>query len=308
MKKIAGIILRHWKEDFHAGQYLFIGIFLAGAIAFNYAIDFEDSFLVRLKGWTKLGGYLLFFGIPYMISILSLVVFKKQKGLLRNSRFWLFTAMGIGVLSIDSSLPYLTNLLQLWLAPELHVWSYKVIGNAISFLTIVAPLLLFCSYDQINKSNGYGIYSGSFDYKPYLTMILLMIPLLALASQMPSFQRKYPLYIETFANEYLGVDAWVTVAGYEIAYGAGFFTVEFLFRGFFVIGMAQFLGRGSVLSMCVIYCFLHFAKPGGEAISSIFGGYILGSIAYETRNIRGGFMVHVAIAWLMELFAYLAKQ
>ncbi len=72
-----------------------------------------------------------------------------------------------------------------------------------------------------------------------------------------------------------------------------------------VIGMANVLGRGAVMAMASVYCLLHFGKPAGEAISSIFGGYILGVVAYETRSIWGGIIVHMGIAWLMETVAYL---
>jgi hypothetical protein len=59
--------------------------------------------------------------------------------------------------------------------------------------------------------------------------------------------------------------------------------------------------------MAVIYCQLHFGKPLGEAISSIFGGYILGVISYQTKNIWGGVLVHVGIAWLMEVAGFFQK-
>jgi hypothetical protein len=57
--------------------------------------------------------------------------------------------------------------------------------------------------------------------------------------------------------------------------------------------------------MISVYCFLHFGKPMGEAISSIFGGYILGVIAYNTKSISGGIIVHMGVAWMMDFFAYL---
>ena len=97
------------------------------------------------------------------------------------------------------------------------------------------------------------------------------------------------------------------MAGYELAYGLDFVTVEFLFRGFMVIGMIGVLGRQAVLPMAVTYCFLHFGKPAGEAISSVFGGYILGVIALETRSIWGGIIVHAGIAWMMEIIAYVQE-
>jgi len=41
----------------------------------------------------------------------------------------------------------------------------------------------------------------------------------------------------------------------------------------------------------------------GEAISSFFGGFILGVHALEKRNIFGGIVIHVGIAYLMEIAA-----
>jgi hypothetical protein len=58
----------------------------------------------------------------------------------------------------------------------------------------------------------------------------------------------------------------------------------------------------------VLYCTLHFGKPMGEAVSSVFGGYILGVVAYETRSIWGGVIVHIGIAWMMEIIAFAQKS
>jgi membrane protease YdiL (CAAX protease family) len=116
------------------------------------------------------------------------------------------------------------------------------------------------------------------------------------------------MYKNSSAHLYMNLPEWVTVAGYEIAYGLDFITVEYLFRGFMVIGMMAILGRGAVLTMAVVYCVLHFGKPAGEAISSAFGGYILGVVAYETRSVWGGIIVHMGIAWMMELVAFGQKN
>jgi hypothetical protein len=45
----------------------------------------------------------------------------------------------------------------------------------------------------------------------------------------------------------------------------------------------------------------------GELISSFFGGSLLGIIAYYSRSIVGGIIVHVGIAWMMELGAFISK-
>lgn len=75
-----------------------------------------------------------------------------------------------------------------------------------------------------------------------------------------------------------------------------------------VLGMAVVMGRAAIVPMVVTYAFLHFGKPAGEAVSSIFGGYILGVIAYQSQSIFGGVLIHVGVAWLMELAAYMQKE
>jgi membrane protease YdiL (CAAX protease family) len=59
--------------------------------------------------------------------------------------------------------------------------------------------------------------------------------------------------------------------------------------------------------MASFYCYIHFGKPLGETLGSIFGGYVLGVIAYRTGSIYGGILVHLGVAWLMELTAFLQK-
>jgi membrane protease YdiL (CAAX protease family) len=170
--------------------------------------------------------------------------------------------------------------------------------------TMILPLLLiYVKYDR-DQQHLYGLAPKRFDVKPYFIMLGFMLPLIIAASFLPSFLKQYPMYETSRAHLYMEIPEWMTVAGYEIAYALNFVSIEFFFRGFLIIGMIRVLGRGAVLPMACVYCFLHFGKPMGEAISSIFGGYILGIIAYETRGVWGGVIVHVGIAWLMEFVAY----
>jgi hypothetical protein len=74
-----------------------------------------------------------------------------------------------------------------------------------------------------------------------------------------------------------------------------------MFRGALVIGMAALMGRKAILPMVAVYCAIHFGKPLGETISSVFGGFILGALAYQTRHIWGGVIVHILIALSMEV-------
>jgi hypothetical protein len=306
MKKIGIFLVNHLKEDFKAGHYLTVALILAVAISANYYIEFEDTVLSSFRGFKKFASYFVMYTCLFGITVLSYVTYYKRREILKNGRFWGFAIFGLLILGLDSSAPYVMPIAGK-LPFSLFLWGYKVIINAQSLIVVLLPIILFYRLFENKSKEMYGLNHKQFDARPYLLLIALMCPFIIGASFFQSFLNQYPMYKETSASEYLGVGEWVTISIYEIVYGLDFVTVEFLFRGFFVLGLSQFLGRSSVLVMAVIYCSLHFGKPMGEAISSIFGGYVLGVIALETRSIWGGVIVHLGIAWMMELAAFLQK-
>jgi hypothetical protein len=307
MKKIWNFLKWHFINDFNPRYYATILIFLAICLTLNYAFDFEDDYLEVMTGYTKFFSYLAFYGIPYFFALITYVIFNNKKEVLWQSEFWIKSTFAITIMSLDSSMPYLDYLTDAFFHPDTRFWGYKVAINGTSFITVFIPILIFYYIYDRDKKHRYGLNTYTFDASPYFTMLLIMLPLVIIASFNDSFMRQYPMYKITSAHLHLVVPEWVTVAIYEVAYGLDFVTVEYLFRGFMVIGMMSLLGRGAVLTMVVIYCFLHFGKPAGEALSSIVGGYILGVIAYETKSVWGGIIVHMGIAWMMEAVAFIHK-
>jgi hypothetical protein len=308
MKKIWGYLKQHLREDFHPGHYSLMAVFLACSLYLNYTFDYEDSVLDQKKGFDKLFHFFLLYGVAYYGSALSYLVFSKKLYILVEPEFWIKTLLGLTVLSFDSSMPFLRDGIGTLLHPSVQYWAYKVIVNMISFLVIVAPILIYYRFFEREQRNLYGFNARNFDFSPYFIMLLIMVPLIVGASFTAPFLRQYPMYKTSGAHEYLGVSETVTAVIYEIAYGLDFVTVEYLFRGFLVIGLMSLLGRGAVLTMAVTYCFLHFGKPLGESISSIYGGFILGVIAYETKSVWGGVILHMGVAWLMDFAAYVQKH
>lgn len=304
MKSVWKYLTNHIRQDFQASQYLIIGGFVIISIGINYLFDFNDRFLNTQTGFLRFFCRFLFYAFAYYSTSLVIAISRKEAQLFYKKDFWLRSIFAIAVLSLDSSLPFLRGWIENWLDSQLHLWAYKVGVNMISFVTVFLPLFVFYrAYDR-HHHNCYGLNTAHVDLRPYFQMLLIMLPVLVAASFNSGFQRQYPMYKTSPAHTYLGVHEWVTVAAYELAYGLDFITVELLFRGFMVIGMIELLGRKAVLPMAVTYCYLHFGKPAGEAISSVAGGYILGVIALETRSIWGGITVHVGIAWMMETIAF----
>lgn len=302
MKKIWQYLVAHLREDFNKTQYAIVAVFITAALIVNYTFNFDDVVLKSQQGFKRFFYYFIFYCVAYYFTLL---VGKRQ--FLRQRSFWLKSLVGLAALSLDSSAPWLRDWILDTFEPGLQLWSYKVIINLVGVFTVVLPVLIVYYFYDRKEKHWYGLSPQRFDYKPYLYMLLIMLPILISASFFPGFIKQYPMYRDSPASALLGVPEWVTIAIYEFAYGFDFITVEFLFRGFFVIGMIKVLGRQAVLPMAITYCFLHTGKPLGEAISSIFGGYLLGVIAYETRSVWGGVIVHVGIAWMMEIIGGIGK-
>lgn len=307
MKKIWQFLQQHIRSDFHPFFYGFIAVFLAGSIYYNYRVDFEDSFLDYQEGFTKFLYYFLTNIFAYIVPVLAYAFFSKNRNFLRSGEFWVKSLAALAFLSFDRCAFFIDDLAHEFFQPKTYRWASKIANNLLGLFTMMLPFfVLYRIYDR-SEQHLYGLAPKKFDVKPYFTMLAIMLPLIVAASFLPSFLKQYPMYEVTRAHVQFDVPQWVTVAGYELAYGLNFVSIEFFFRGFLVIGMISLLGRGAIVPTACVYCFLHFGKPMGEAISSIFGGYILGVVAYETRGIWGGVIVHVGIAWMMEIAAFVQK-
>jgi hypothetical protein len=308
VKKIWHYLKNHLQQDFQPVHYIIIFIFLGTCIFLNYHFNFYSTVLSVQTGFTKFFCYFLFYTFAYSFATGTLIFTRKKKDILLNKELWTRSLFIICMLAFDHSLPFLRPWIYGGSFPdEIQLWSLKVLNNLSSLFTIIIPILIFYYIKEREQKHVYGLQSKGFDKKPYLILLAFMLPLIISASFTKGFQIQYPMYKTSDAHLYFNIPEWVTTIGYELAYGFDFVSVEFLFRGFMVIGMMHVLGRSAVLSMAVAYCFLHFGKPAGEAISSIFGGYILGVIAYETKSVWGGILIHIGIAWSMEFAAYMQK-
>jgi len=305
MKSIFGYLKKHLREDFNAASYLIIAAFLAVSILLNYRFDLYKEFINTRHDMVKVICLALVYAVAYYLPLTVHCLITKNTAALKSHRMWILSSLGILILAVDVGAPYLDELIDL-LPAEVRLLAYKSAKNLLSVFTVLLPLIALYHY-QPHRRSFYGLTLREFDYRPYFAILLILLPILAIASFTDNLGAYYPMYKTTPAHLYWQVPEWVPVLIYEFAYGWDFLTVEMMYRGFFVVVLCTYLGRPSVIAMASLYCFLHFGKPELEAISSIFGGYILGVIALETRSIYGGVIIHIGIAWMMELFGYLQK-
>lgn len=224
----------------------------------------------------------------------------------KSARYWGWSTLGLAILAVNLGFPYMTQLVRLFSTDyNLYNWIYTISNNLSNFIVTALPIFLFALAND--RAEYFGVNRNQVNLRPYWEILLLLVPIIAVASFETSFRNYYPTYKPNTVAVTLGWPDFLPPLVYEVAYGLDFFNVEYMFRGFFVIGMSKLLGKEAILPMVCTYCFLHFGKPPGECVSSIFGGYVLGVVAFYTRNIWGGVIVHIGLAWLMELAAFLQK-
>ncbi|MFK7810548.1 MAG: CPBP family intramembrane glutamic endopeptidase [Saprospiraceae bacterium] len=300
MKTILKYLKDFWKTDFDPPVYFLTILGLAIAIFFNYKYDFEDSILDRHYGEHIYFFYsFLYYGAAYYYVIALYFIFKRDLGQLKNRAFWISSLFFIGMLAFKSWFWWGLNYIPEDVTRAERYFYRKTILAAKTVVIYTVLLVLFYKLVEKVKSNWYGLTTPDFNWRPYALMLLVMVPLIAAAATQPDFLASYPkLRMSVFKEDY-----WNYFVIYEPVYLLGFIMIEWLFRGFLVIGMVHLLGHRAILPAAALYCVFHFGKPAGECISSFFGGYILGVFAYYSRSIWGGIIVHMGIALLMDLAA-----
>lgn len=198
---------------------------------------------------------------------------------------------------------------------EIHLsndiyWDYywnQIIYWPVRLIVLMVILFIIWKIYYSNESF-FGLTIKSLNWKPYLLMLLIMVPLITAASTQPDFLNMYPKLKDVDAALYGIKNKWFYNLLHELSYGSDFISVELFFRGFLILAFVKVVGKDAILPMACFYCTIHFGKPLGECISSYFGGMILGVVVYNTRSIIGGLIVHLGIAWLMELGGYIGNS
>ncbi|MFN2457978.1 MAG: CPBP family intramembrane glutamic endopeptidase [Chitinophagaceae bacterium] len=298
MKKI----LHHLKDYFTAvDKWILVlsAVFTSAAIFINYNYGINEIINRFSSEQQYLCWYFIFliaFLFPYLLAAVS-----GNVNLFNNWRFVALLIIAPAIfawkMSFNINFHFSPNEIKNAYWNQVFYWPFKL-------LAITA--VLFLLWKIFDKDEAfYGLTTKNLQIRPYILMLLIMIPLVAAASVQSDFLEMYPKFQkDTFLTNQ---DNGLYKLLYELSYGSDFFSIELFFRGFLVLAFAKWAGKDAILPMAVFYCTIHFGKPLGECISSFFGGIILGVIVYQTRTIWGGLLVHLGIAWMMEWAGYLAS-
>lgn len=305
MREILGYLTHHLRRHAHPGLHLLLAALLAAAFVYNYGTDFKRGVMNAHPGaWYEPLMYLAFYGLFWYGALLLQSVLTRTP-LPRSPAFWATSVFALALLTLNRTTVVFTPRLVQGVELDRHAaWYLTVCSvNLTRSLAFILPLLAFRLLRDRDQDDLYGFTIRRFTWRPYVLMLLLMAGPIVWASYQDAFLQTYPIYRPGPVERALGWPTALTYGVHELCYALRFVGVELFFRGFLVLGFVRWLGRGALLPMVCLYAVWHFGKPMPEALGSVFGGYILGVIAYESRCVLGGTLVHMGIALMMNLAA-----
>jgi hypothetical protein len=299
MKKIL-FYIKEYASETNKAVFGISTLFVAVAIFINYHFGLNKAINSLNEPQQYLSWLIVFliaFSFAYLLQAMfsETSVFKNRKAL---ALLFIGPAIFAWKMSFNLHFDFTNNIAQNTYWNHVAYWPLK--------LAVVAAALYIVWLFFDKEQPFYGTNISGFKVRPYFIMLLIMVPLIAAASTQPDFLAMYPKLknVQHLASQ--NGNGFYKLL-YELSYGSDFFSIELFFRGFLVLAFVKWAGKDAILPMAIFYCTIHFGKPLGECISSFFGGLILGIVTYNTRTILGGLIVHLGIAWLMELGGYMGN-
>jgi membrane protease YdiL (CAAX protease family) len=156
-------------------------------------------------------------------------------------------------------------------------------------LYLLIPLLIIVVFFRDNPKE-YGFSLGDWKAGLLLTAfgVLLMAPVIYyLGSGDASMQEYYKPFTKNLPwTTFLDLIGW-----------------EFLFRGWILFGYARKFGPEALWIQAVPFALMHNGKPEVETLSTIFGGFAFGWVAWRTRSFVWPFLIHWFIATFIIIVA-----
>ncbi len=299
MSAIIKYIKDFYRNAFNPYYFLMI-LFMTGTLIYlNYWHGLEIFYVnAGNNKWCHFAGYFLLYFTAFASAFFLQSLFFKTCPYYKYPWFWIILFIAPALFAFRVNFDFQESLFQkIWSGEELLFW-IQSLNWVVRVFVVLIPLYIIWRLKDKDHQPFYGSKKLK-ENKPYLLMLLIMVPLIAVASTQNDFLAMYPK--AKFLTRFDLHPKQVHYLIYELCYGFDFVSIEYFFRGFIILSLAKICGQRCIIPMACFYCTIHFGKPFGEAISSFWGGLLLGIISFNTKSIRGGLMVHLGIAWLMEL-------
>ena len=159
-------------------------------------------------------------------------------------------------------------------------------------LFLVVPLLTLLLLGE--RPTEFGLRLGEWRIGLAAAVLLgaVATPLILLVSGLPDFVLYY-------GHQPAGLPGALVGNAVNVA------AAEFLFRGFLMWTLIRIVGPLGVVLATFPFVFTHLGKPELETLSTFFGGLGFGWIAWRTRSVLYGALLH---AYLISLIVLLASR
>ena len=167
---------------------------------------------------------------------------------------------------------------------------------ACCFIMLMVVPLIVVALNRNDRVADYGLGLGNWKLGFAVTGLFvgIIVPVLFIFAKSPEVQNYYPLFNKA-------TKSWELFIYYELAYALYFVAWEFMFRGYMTFGLEKVIGKWAIFVQAMPFMILHFGKPSLEALSSIFGGILLGWLALRTRSFWYGVFIHATMAVALDL-------
>ncbi len=301
-KDIANFI----REDFLLAKYLYVALIAIAIIVGQVYFNIYDLIIApTYKDGTSMLRLPLIYTAAYFTVLIPTLSMHGELHRLKQWQAWLFPIILVSIdgagQGFDAYREWINN------AELLNKERYYLKLVSSFFFRSVAIVFLLCCFRWLTTGN-FGLFglkrSGKY-LKVYGFIYCLLLPVFVAVSFTPQFLDFYPKMSIEYCNGSFNWADWKVISLFELCYANDFIGVEGMFRGALVIGMTKWLGPRTVLPMAITYMCIHLGKPDLELCSSVFGGYILGILAYRTQHLWGGIIIHLGIAMLFEALGLL---
>lgn len=309
MKKIIGYLNTYLTTELKPLYLASILIFMSLYVFCEYYFELSLPYRTVFYGTPRsiIFGFLSFF-IPFFGGYLIYAFFYKNWLLLKKPLFWFLLVFGPAVFCMRTYANTLSyDIFELIPKGRTAQVYFKCCMFFLRDILIMIPVWIYwVKYDKKNMPF-YGFTLKNYNLKPYLFLLVLMVPIVIAAAFQSDFLQQYPRGFSLDPLDINNPGDRKYFLLYELFYGLDFVFIEFFFRGFLLLAFFRHFGWSCLLPAACFYVSIHFGKPVGETLSSFFGGTILGIIAINTGSIAGGIIVHLGVAWLMEVTSLLNK-
>lgn len=297
-----GDIIGFIKKDFLLSKYLFAAVLAILIIIAQVKFNIYDIIIAPTydSGTSMLRIPLIYIGVYFFVLIPSLAM-HSELWRLRRWQVWVFPVI---LLAIDGAGQGFYGYMD-WADKHgigIKGKAYLQLVGSFMFRSVFIVLML-CIFRKLTDGRFglFGLKRSSKYLRVYALVYILLLPMFLLVSFTPQFLSFYPKMDIASFDGAMGWERWQLIGLFELFYANDFIGVEGMFRGALVIGMARWLGCRAVLPMALAYMCIHLGKPDLELCSSVIGGYILGILAWRTRHLWGGIIIHLGIAMFFEV-------